>query len=110
LSEELAMIDDEKLGELLRSDAPPTRDAMFRLSVLERRERQRYQRKSVILAASAIMLAVVLWVGFNAADRIATFFVAALCIALAGACVLSVPGVLQLVRRLRDVRAASGKN
>ena len=29
---------------------------------------------------------------------------------VAGACVLSVPGVLQLVRRLRDVRAASGKN
>jgi amino acid permease len=104
------MTEEEKLGQLLRSDAPHARDAMFRLSVLERRERQRYQRKSVILAASAVMLALVLWVGFTSTDRIATFFIAALCIALAGACVLSVPGVLQLVRRLRDVRAASGKN
>ncbi|HEV7689492.1 MAG TPA: hypothetical protein VGO52_01655 [Hyphomonadaceae bacterium] len=103
------MIEDEKLGELLRSDAPSARDAMFRLSVLERRERQRFQRKSVIIAAAAVMLALVLWVGFASTDRVATFLVAALCIAFAGACVLSVPGVIQLVHRLRSV-LASGKN
>jgi hypothetical protein len=104
------MIEDDKLGQLLRSDAPSTRDAMFRLSVLERRERQRYERRSVILLAAAATAAIVLWIGFLLAGPLATFLIALLCASLAGACFISVPGALQLLRRLRDLRLPARKS
>jgi hypothetical protein len=40
------MADEEaRLAELLRGDLPPVRDALFRLDVLARCERQRFRRQ-----------------------------------------------------------------
>lgn len=104
--------DDEKLGALLREavgvGAPPERDPMFRLGVIERRERQRYQRRSLILAIAAIAVAIVFAIGFNAgANLLVTSAIALLFAALAAAIVLSVPGVRELLRRLQR---AAGKD
>jgi hypothetical protein len=103
-------MNDDQLGHLLRSDAPAERDAMFRLSVLERRERQRYERKSAIILVAAALAAIMLWFGFVVAGPLATFMIAVLCASLAGAFFLSIPGALQLLRRLRDWRMAARKS
>lgn len=35
---------DQRLGELLREDAPPAHDPRFRIALVERRQRQAYRR------------------------------------------------------------------
>jgi hypothetical protein len=52
------MDQDQKLARLLRADAPPERDPHFRIALLERRTRQRYQRRQRVLIMGSIMLAV----------------------------------------------------
>jgi hypothetical protein len=37
--------DEETLVRLLRDDLPPARDPLFRIKVLERRERRRFRRE-----------------------------------------------------------------
>ena len=37
--------DEDTLVRLLRGDLPPARDPLFRIKVLERRERQRFRRE-----------------------------------------------------------------
>jgi ammonia channel protein AmtB len=99
---------DEKLGQLLREDAPSPRDALFRLSVLQRSERQRFRRRSIVILAAALVLVAIVWIGFNAGlDLIAIAALALLCAGLAVSVFFSVPGVALLIRRLRG---ASGKN
>jgi hypothetical protein len=99
---------DERLGRLLREDAPPERDALFRLSVLQRRERQRFQRLSLVLLTAALAIAVIVGIGFNAGfDLISTGALALLCAAFAVAVFFSLPGVAMLLSRLRGV---DGKN
>jgi hypothetical protein len=96
--------EDRTLGELLR-DAPPERDALFRLGVIERRERQRFRRRSIVLLVASVSLLGVFWLGWRAGvDLIATAALAALGAALIGACLLSAPGVLEVMRRLRNDR------
>jgi len=47
--------DDEALSQLLQSLSPPERDPMFRIRVLERRERRQFTRKvALLLAAGAV--------------------------------------------------------
>lgn len=48
---------DEKLSRLLRADATPERDARFRIGLIERRERARYQRHQRKLLALALLVA-----------------------------------------------------
>lgn len=74
---------DERLTELLLRNAPPLRDPLFRVKVLERRERQRFRRSILQLAGSVAALAVALAVGVSVgggtheAARIAVLGVAA---------------------------------
>ena len=93
---------DEKLGRLPRADAPPERDPLFRIRVLERRERQRFQHRSQMLLAAAVVVAVfpalILTLGTS---LIAPGLIAAFCIAVIAAGLFSIRGVLQVVRRLR---------
>jgi hypothetical protein len=51
---------DERLTQLLLRNAPPSRDPLFRVKVLERRERRRFRRNVVQLVGSVAMLAMIL--------------------------------------------------
>ena len=52
---------DERLAALLKEGAPPKSDPVFGIKVLERRERQRFQRKSISLAIFAAALIASVW-------------------------------------------------
>lgn len=60
---------DQRFGELFGAIAPPARDPVFRLQVLERRERRRFQRRlfSMLLGTLAILLVSTFAVGMGAA-------------------------------------------
>lgn len=49
--------EDERIAALFRKDAPPERDPLFRLKVLERRERQAFRRRMLVLALVAVGIA-----------------------------------------------------
>lgn len=57
---------DQQLGELLREDAPPARDARFRIALVERRQRQIYRQQAwqrvITFALLALLPGVVLFV------------------------------------------------
>ena len=55
---------ESRLSAALGADAPPARDALFRLEVLVRRERGRFRRR-LTLTVAAVFAAMVL-VGLNA--------------------------------------------
>jgi hypothetical protein len=60
------MMDDEKderISQLLLRNAPPDRDPLFRVKVLERRERQRFQRSVRLLLGAVLAIVVALAVG-----------------------------------------------
>jgi hypothetical protein len=61
MSEDRVMRDDqdERIADLLNADAPPVRDPVFRIRVLERREHRRFQRRSLTMAAGALVIIVV---------------------------------------------------
>jgi hypothetical protein len=47
---------DERLTRILLRDAPPERDPLFRLEVLERRERQRFRRSVLLLVVGVLVI------------------------------------------------------
>jgi hypothetical protein len=47
---------DDRIADLLREDAPPPRDPVFRLRVLERREQRRFQRRLFTMLAGVLMI------------------------------------------------------
>lgn len=51
---------DDRIVELLRADAPSVRDPIFRMQVLERRERRQFQRRAFTLLAAQLVLVLVL--------------------------------------------------
>ena len=54
---------DASLEALLRADLPPARDPLFRIAVLERRERQRFRRQLVTTLTVGVFAALrgVVW-------------------------------------------------
>ena len=97
---------DTQLGQLLRQDAPPERDPAFRIALLERRERQRYQRRQRLVLAFgamlAVLFAVVVTLNRTLGDRMWTVLLAAaFCVAVVVASLFSLRGVLLVVRHLR---------
>jgi hypothetical protein len=102
---------DERIGALLRENAPPERDALFRLAVLERREQKRFRRHSTLLLAAALAtLAVVAVTYAMSADLVTSAITAMIAATLMGACFLSVPGALEIRRRLQGRREITRKN
>lgn len=94
---------DQKLGRLLREGAPPQRDPMFRIGLIERRARQRYQRRQRVVLASAAVLAVLFAIIVTLGDRLLTAgLVAAFCTVVIAASVFSFRGLQQVMRQLRD--------
>ena len=47
---------DERLTQLLQQMAPPARDPLFRVKVLERRERKRFRTQIATIAAVVLTL------------------------------------------------------
>lgn len=52
---------DERLAALLREDAPPSRDAAFRIAVMEGIERRRARNQLLLTLAVTLLAMVVLW-------------------------------------------------
>lgn len=50
---------DQRITAALQHDAPPPRDPVFRLQVLERRERQRFRRRGLHALTAGAAVAVV---------------------------------------------------
>jgi hypothetical protein len=99
---------DQKLGNLLRADAPLERDPLFRIGLIERSERQRYHRRQRTLLVSAVglavLFAVIIAVGAAALPRAELFragLVIMLVLALTIAALFSIRGVRQVIRSLR---------
>ena len=47
--------DDDQLSHLLQSLAPPERDPLFRIKVLERRERRQFIRRVALLLGAGVV-------------------------------------------------------
>jgi O-antigen/teichoic acid export membrane protein len=98
---------DEALGRLLREDAPAERDAMFRIGLLEHRERQRYESRrrmlftSLAVAALLFVVLMTLWRSLPREGLLSTGLVAVFGIALIMASVVSIRGARQALRWMR---------
>ena len=92
---------DARIGDLLRADAPPERDAFFRIALLERRERQRYRRRTRTLLIGATLLGLLGPGLAQVHNPFAATLIAAFCLVLVGASLRSVRGVLQALRWVR---------
>jgi hypothetical protein len=93
---------DERIARLLNADAPPERDPVFRIKVLERRERRRFHRQALALVFAALVLIAIAWSSYRAGAEIAeAASVALLCGALAGALVY-LPVVAHVLRQRVD--------
>lgn len=93
---------DIRLASLLMTGAPPRRDALFRIRVLERREHERYRRqRAALLAGAAAVVALHLTALALAPDAITAAIGALLTLAGLGAAVISGAATLRVVRALR---------
>jgi hypothetical protein len=99
---------DERLGRMLREDAPAERDALFRIALLERRERRRYESRRRMLFVSAVvvmLLSVVLATltrNLHREGLLGTGLVAVFGVVLIMASVVSIRGARQALRWLRS--------
>jgi hypothetical protein len=92
---------DERLAAALRHDAPPPRDARFRLQVIERRERRRFRRRAVgsLTAVTGVAVTSVLAVGAGA-DAYGAGSVLLFALVLVSAAVVHLPAFGRLLRGL----------
>lgn len=96
---------DERIASLLKAGAPPQRDPGFRIAVLERRERRRFQKQMLSIAFAALLLIAIVLGSYCAGAQVAeAASVALLCVALASAFVYLPVVVNILVRRVNKSR------
>jgi len=77
---------DGRITSLLRAGGPPKRDPGFRIALLERRERRRFQKQMLSIVFAALLVIAIVWGGYLAGARVAEVAsVALLCVALASA-------------------------
>lgn len=62
--------EDEQLRHLLQRNAPPERDPLFRIKVLERRERQRFRRHVALLLSAILAIVAILALGASVGGRL----------------------------------------
>jgi hypothetical protein len=101
---------ESRLNAALRADAPPERDAVFRLDVLVRRERARFRRELTLTVAAALGVAILgamnahalgAWVGADAGRLVIVAVLAAAAVAaLPGTPFAALPGVRTFVQRV----------
>jgi glucose-6-phosphate-specific signal transduction histidine kinase len=94
---------DQRLGALLREDAPPARDPRFRIALVERRQRQLYRQRARQRAVTFALLAVLPGLVLFAADQP---LVMALLLAAVGGLVMS--GMRAIAATRHAWRWASG--
>lgn len=100
---------DEKIARLLRMDAPPERDPWFRISLIERRERMRYQRRQQKLLGAALLIAMFIVLPLMLRPELFSLKVlrsslfAIFALALIAAAARAVHGLRQALRWLRGV-------
>ena len=56
---------DDRIVEFLREQAPPARDPVFRVKVLERREHRQFQRRLLTMLAAALVIILVATFGVS---------------------------------------------
>jgi len=95
---------DDRLASLLRdaAPAPAPRDAMFRIAVLERRERGRFRRRVLLTAATGIVASGVALAGLIAGDELRT--AASVALVTLAAATASMTVAPALTRRFRPDR------
>jgi hypothetical protein len=101
---------DSKLTEVFRADAPPARDARFRLEVLLRIERARFQRRVIRTLAVAVVAAALVALNIHAIEawistdlwRLSVLAIAAAVaiFSLSGVPVAAIPGLRGFARTL----------
>jgi hypothetical protein len=92
---------DERITAALRHDAPPPRDPVFRLQVLERREQQLFRRRARQALAGATGVVVVSALTANGGSEAYTAgSVLLFALVVITAAVVYLPGFGQLIRRL----------
>jgi hypothetical protein len=91
---------DEKISAILRDDAPPRHDPTFRLRVLERIERKRFQHGIAKLFAAATVVVVALWIGAGVRTVAHRFDVLLLCVVLALSFVAHGPVLTHFARKV----------
>jgi len=97
---------DQRLAALLRAGAPPLHDPIFRLRVLERRERQRFQRRMALALVAGGAAIVVAWYGYaTRADSAHRIGVLLLYMIMAASAFMHAPVVAYFVRRFLDAPA-----
>ncbi len=95
---------DSKLSALLLSGAPPARDPLFRIRVIERRERERYRQRSRALLAGAAFVVLAHGVALALAPDVFTAGIGALIgLAVLGVGAASVAFAVRIVRALRGL-------
>lgn len=100
---------DERITAALRHDAPPRRDPVFRVQLLERRERQRFRRRMQHSVAAGAAVAVVSALTLRAGDMAyAAGSVLLFALVLLSAAVVHLPEFGRLVRRSSISLASKG--
>jgi hypothetical protein len=91
---------DRKLTERLNAGAPAGRDPLFRISVLQRREEDRFRMRNRLVAAGAVVLALGAGAGlYLRPDLIDEAAIALFALAAAAAAWIFSPAVRSFARR-----------
>ena len=103
---------ESRLNAALGADAPPARDALFRLDVLVRRERAQFRRQLALAVAPVLAVGMLValnaqflgaWVGADPERLIAvTALAAAAVVTLIGPGLAAVPGMRVFAQRVED--------
>ena len=92
---------DERITAALQNDAPPPRDPVFRIQLLERRERQHFRRRVQHALAAGAAVLVVSALTLRAGDMAyAAGGVLLFALVLVSAAVVYLPEFGRLIRRL----------
>jgi hypothetical protein len=92
---------DQRIAHLLNANAPPERDPVFRIQLLARRERKRFQRRALWILYALLTLLAVMSSGYRSSASLAeTASVVLLGLSLAGL-VACLHVVAQVLRRSR---------
>ena len=101
---------ESRLHAVLGADAPPARDALFRLNVLVRRERARFRRQIMLTVAAVLVVAIVValnvralesWIGADPGRLVVVSVLGAVAVAsLPGSPFAALPGVRTFAQRV----------
>ena len=91
---------DDRITAALQHDAPPPRDPVFRIQLLERRERQRFRRQiqQAVAGGAAVLIVSALTVSAGSMAYVAGSVLLFALVLITGAVVL--PAFGRLIRRL----------